>query len=138
MKPRIKPPSLPAPKMEIINLIDVLITLIAFFMFTTVFANKQQQLQIQLPEAAHAEPGRTTEKLVIGLTKEDRIFIDGRQLSREELLRFLQRKSNRDRQVAILADGSCKYEWLIKLLDTVKSSGLTRVSLNVRPPGKNN
>jgi biopolymer transport protein ExbD len=132
MKPMLKPPPMPVPKVEIINLIDVLITLIAFFMFTTVFANKQQQIRIQLPKAAHSESNRTAEKLEISLTKENRIFIEGRRLQREELLDFLQKKRSGDRLVAIIADRSCKYEWIIDLLDMVKSCGLTRIALNVR------
>ena len=137
MKPGIKPPPMPTPKVEIINLIDVLITLIAFFMFTTVFANKQQQIKVQLPSASQGETNRRAEeKLEISLTKENRIFIEGRQLQRAELLQFLQRKRSRDKLVAIMADRSCKYEWIIDLLDTVKSCGLTRVSLNVQLKGE--
>ena len=41
---------LPGPKVEIINLIDVLITLVAFFLLTTVFADQLDQLQVNLPQ----------------------------------------------------------------------------------------
>jgi biopolymer transport protein ExbD len=137
MKATVKPPPLPKPQLSIINLIDVLITLIAFFMFTTVFANKQQQIKVQLPSAAHGEVTGVKDKIEILLTAENRIFIGDHQLQLGELAVFLQKNCSGNEMAAILADRSCKYEWIIDLLDTVKSSGLTRVSLNVRPQDRN-
>ncbi|NLW47056.1 MAG: biopolymer transporter ExbD [Firmicutes bacterium] len=132
MKVTVKPPPLPKPQVSIINLIDVLITLIAFFMFTTVFATKQQQIKVHLPSAAHGETTRVKDMIEILLTAENRIFIGDHQLQPGELADFLRSNYGGKEMVAILADRSCRYEWIVGLLDTVKSCGLTRVSLNVR------
>lgn len=133
MKPIAKPPSLPAPKVEIINLIDVLITLIAFFMFTTVFAVNQSQLRIQLPVASDSESVKGRDSIEISLTKDNEIFLAERQIQPEELVAYLKNNCRTDELVMIRADRDCKYEWVISLLEKVKSSGLTRVGLRVRP-----
>lgn len=133
MKLMVKPPSLPAPKVEIINLIDVLITLIAFFMFTTIFATKQQQLKIQLPAVSPSAPNKAEVGIEIGLTKDNRIFLAGNKMQPEELLKYLEKNYHSDELIMIKADRDCKYEWVIKLLDLIRSSGLTRVGLQVRP-----
>jgi len=133
MKPIAKPPLLPAPKVEIINLIDVLITLIAFFMFTTVFAVNQSQLRIQLPVASDSEPVKGRDGIEISLTKDNEIFLAERQIQPEELVAYLKNNCRTNELVMIQADRDCKYEWVISLLEKVKSSGLTRVGLKVRP-----
>jgi len=127
----VKPASLPAPKVEIINLIDVLITLIAFFMFTTVFTTKQQQLKIQLPVASPSESNKANVGTEISLTKDNRIFIAGKRMGPEELAEYLQKRCRSNDLIVVKADRDCKYQSIINLLDQIKSSGLNRVALQV-------
>ncbi len=133
MKLTVKPPPLPEPKVEIINLIDVLITLIAFFMFTTVFAAKQGQMKIQLPAASSSVSNKAADGFEVGLTKDNQIILSGKRMQPEELLEYLKNKCRGDELIMVKADQDCKYEWVIKLLDLIRSSGLTQVGLQVRP-----
>lgn len=127
-------PPLPPAKLEIINLIDVLITLIAFFMMTAVFAEKSHRLNIQLPVARHSGITATqkeTTKIEIGIDKENRIYYEGQAVQEEELLARL-RIQNRETVVVIRADRDCRYGRVVKLLDVVKSCRLSKVALEVR------
>lgn len=134
MKPPLKPEPLPPPKIEIINLIDVLITLIAFFMFTTVFAAKQGQLEIELPAASRSvSVVQAGVGIEIGLTKENRIIIAGKVVQPEKLSEYLRENCRSGELVVVKADRECKYEWVISLLDRIKSSGITRVGLRFTP-----
>lgn len=133
MKPIAKPPSLPAPKVEIINLIDVLITLIAFFMFTTVFANKQGEIRLDLPAASKSESVKRTVGIEISLTKGNEIFLGEKRISPDELGKYLKTNCRTDELITIKADRDCKYEWVISLLEKIKKSGLTKVGLRVHP-----
>ena len=133
MKPIVKPPTLPSPKVEIINLIDVLITLIAFFMFTTVFVVNQGQMRVQLPAASGSESVKGKDSIEISLTKENEIFLAERQIRPEELVAYLKDHCHTGELVMVQADRDCKYEWVISLLEKVKNSGMTRVGLRVRP-----
>lgn len=133
MKPIAKPSSLPAPKVEIINLIDVLITLIAFFMFTTVFAVNRSQLKIRLPVASGSESVKGRDSIEISLTKDNEIFLAERQIQPEKLVAYLRNNCRTNQLVMIQADRDCKYEWVIDLLEKVKSSGLSQVGLRVLP-----
>ncbi len=132
MKRPVRMPPLPAPKVDIINLIDVLITLIAFFLFTSVFADHQQQLRVQLPAASHTDADRVPARIEIILTKANEIYCDNRRIEAGWLLEHLQSKYRGDEVVQIKADRECEYEWVVDLLDTVRSSGLSRVALAVR------
>lgn len=133
MKPIAKPPSLPAPKVEIINLIDVLITLIAFFMFTTVFTNKQGQIRLDLPTASKSQSVKGTLGMEISLTKANEIFVGDKLIGPDELGEYLKTNCRTDDLITIKADRECKYEWVISVLEKVKYSGISKVSLRVRP-----
>lgn len=128
-------PPLPPAKLEIINLIDVLITLIAFFMLTAVFAEKSHRLNIQLPVAKHsgiaATPKKEATKVEIGIDKENRVYYEGQAIQEEELLTRL-RIQNRETVVVIRADRECRYGRVVKVLDMVKGCRLSKVALEVR------
>jgi biopolymer transport protein ExbD len=135
MSKPIKLPPLPPAKLEIINLIDVLITLIAFFMLTAVFAEKSHRLNIQLPAAPHSgSPAAQTKaaaKVEIGIDKQNQVYYEGRPIKEAELLGCL-RNQNRETVVVIRADKECRYEWVVGLLDDVKRCRLSKIALEVR------
>lgn len=131
----IKLPPLPPAKLEIINLIDVLITLIAFFLLTTVFAEKSHRLNIKLPVASHSAsavvPEKEAAKIEIGIDKENRVYYEGNHIDDDELLKRL-RIQNRESVVVIRADRDCRYGRVVKVLDVVKGCRLSKVALEVR------
>jgi biopolymer transport protein ExbD len=133
-KQPIKLKPLPRTKVEIINLIDVLITLVAFFLLTTVFARDRQELGIELPRA---EQTRTVErslpKITVELDKDNRWFVKGRPVTEEKLGAILQRQPART-AVLIRADRSSRYERIIRLMDLIKQTGLDRVGFEVKRP----
>ena len=67
----------PSPRVEIINLIDVLITLVAFFLLTMVLPENRGQLEIELPRAEQAPPAANTEEVVLELTARHELFLNG-------------------------------------------------------------
>ena len=128
-------PKLPAPKVEIINLIDVLITLVAFFLLTTVFAEQQDHLRVNLPQveaAATNHPSATG--ILIEMDTSHNLYLNKQAvpLPREELRAFLQKTIRPDLTVTIQADKDCSYEEVIRLLDLVQQCGIHRAALEVR------
>lgn len=131
-KPVIKLEELPQAKVEIINLIDVLITLIAFFMLTTVFANQHHYLKINLPEVKQSPPGETAvRKVVIELNRQNRIMIHNQVVSLNQLATFLQGQPD-DTVVVIRADKTCRYDNVMQVVDRVKESRLKKLSFEVK------
>lgn len=132
----IKLDRLPPAKVEIINLIDVLITLVAFFMLTTVFAKSQSEMAIELPQVRQAQAGETVNaKVVIEVDRQNRIWFEGQSILEDELAPKLQRQAA-GTVVVIRADQACRYEAVIRILDLVKNSRLNKVSFEVKPIGQ--
>ena len=128
-------PKMPAPRVEIINLIDVLITLIAFFLLTTVFAEYRDHLQVDLPQVEQiATSHKIQEGLVIGLDEDNNIFLNqqSRIVTKEELIGFLSIEATHNPVVTIQADKDCSYDQVIRLLELVQGCGIESAALDVR------
>ena len=122
---------LPPARVELINLIDVMITLIAFFMLTTVFAREQSRLQIMLPQSKQAETAAVPSKLLLEIDAESRIYVNGSLVSPAGLKKLLQQTSP-DTVVAIRGDQAVTYQTLIDLLDLLKQYHFTKLSFEVK------
>ena len=132
-----KPPVIkkfPPPRIEIINLIDVLITLVAFFLLTMVLPENRGQLEIELPRAEEALPAAGVKEVVLELTDKHELFLNGRPVKWEELAALLA-DYPQDTPLVIRADRFCRYQETINLLDLCARNGLHCVALAVKESG---
>jgi biopolymer transport protein ExbD len=117
---------------NVTSLIDVMFLLLIFFMVTSTFKN-QPAIQLMLPRSASAEDVPMT-PAVLYLTAEGTIYLNQRVVSEAELgpaLRRLQSEDADDR-IILRADARAAHGDVVRLIDQVKESGFTRVSLSAR------
>lgn len=125
---------LPKPRVEIINLIDVMITLVAFFMLTTVFAGQQQRLELELPVVQNGENNSSLpehEFLLIELDHDGKLSFQGSHLPLSALPTVLL-EQNPARPVLLRADRTCSYEMVVWIIDQLKATGLNQLALEVK------
>ena len=128
-------PKMPTPKVEIINLIDVLITLVGFFLLTTVFADYRDHLRVNLPQVEQTSVNHPSSTgILIEMDAGSNIYLNGQNypVTKEELLGFLQERIDENLGVTIQADKDCSYEDVIRLLNLVRRSGYNQAALEVR------
>ena len=129
---------LPEPRLEILNLIDILITLVAFFMLTSTFVVERshqaraRDIGINLPQVRHSgKADKVDSRLVIELNKNHQTFYQGELISRFRLKELFQKQTG-DTVLAIKADKDCRYSWVVDLLDLAAGCKLTKIALEVR------
>ncbi len=125
---------LPQPRVEIINLIDVLITLIAFFMLTTIFNEDHRRLELELPVVQTTKSSTTLAEhdfLLLELDLDDHLYYNGSPVSIPDLPAILEQE-NPENPVLIRADRNCYYEAVVKIIDILKDAGLRRLALEVK------
>jgi biopolymer transport protein ExbD len=125
---------LPEPRLEILNLIDILITLVAFFMLTSTFVTEQshQGIGVDLPRVRHDTILNNADtKLVLELHKDHQIFFQGQGIGFDRLKELFQRQAP-DTVLTIRADQDCRYSWVVELLDLAAAYKLDKVALEVR------
>jgi biopolymer transport protein ExbD len=117
-------------RIEMIPLIDVVFLLLIFFIYAMLSMTIHKGITVLLPKAKTSLIDKEG-YLSIGITRDHRIFLDKREVPMEGLLQRLRerREGNPQLRVFISGDRSVPYEWVVRVLDTVRASGLNKVSL---------
>jgi biopolymer transport protein ExbD len=121
------------PAINLTPMIDVVFTLLVFFMLATTFAERERLLDLELPYAASAADAKkpTPQELVINVAREGKVFVDGKSLEETQLSRILSDTAQRDRRtmVTIRGDRRGAYDGIVHVLDACLQAGLVDVSL---------
>lgn len=124
-------------EINIINLIDVLLVLIIFFVMTTTFARKSE-LNITLPEASKEVTEPKVETINVAIDAGSRILVNGRELLNtqtstiKQALHDLQRDMTEDATVIITADEATPHKSVVKVMDAARQLGLVRITFATR------
>jgi biopolymer transport protein ExbD len=120
------------PVINLTPMIDVVFTLLVFFMLATTFAERERLLDLQLPYA-NADNLRKQEpdELVINVSREGGVWVDGRSIEGEQLAQVLSDTAHRDPRtmVTIRGDRRGYYNEIVHVLDACMQAGLQDVSL---------
>ncbi len=119
---------------NITSLIDVMFLLLIFFMVTSTFKN-QPAINLVLPRSATASDTVDTPAILF-LTSEGLVYLNDTLMDKETLatrLKEMHDNSGEDRMV-LRADEDAAHGDVVELIDTIKQSGFTRVSLSARVP----
>jgi biopolymer transport protein ExbD len=101
-------------------------------MVTSTFKN-QPAINLVLPRSATAEE-TVAAPTVVYLAEDGQLFLNDQALSEDDLgerLRALQAATGEDRLV-LRADQASSHGSVVRIIDLVKQSGFTRVSLSTR------
>jgi len=119
---------------NITSLIDVMFLLLIFFMVTSTFKN-QPAINLVLPRSATASETVDTPAILF-LTASGDVYLNDTLVDLETLagrLEKMHEESGDDRMV-LRADEKAAHGDVVELIDTIKKSGYTRVSLSARAP----
>lgn len=129
-----------APEIGLIALIDCIFFLLMFFMIATSFkqpeAEKQMALPVVLPaaqmslERAQAAPA----SLAIGVDSKGKLYLDGKQVTVQELHDRLKSEAaaNPARPIRIDGDEMARYQDIVHVLDLCQFEGFTRIAMHTR------
>jgi len=122
---------------NVTSLIDVMFLLLIFFMVTSTFKN-QPAINLVLPRSVSAEESPLT-PAVLYLTADGTVYLNDQALADAALpatLAQLQTTTGEDR-IILRADTEADHGDVVRLIDLVKESGFTRVSISARAPEGN-
>ena len=119
---------------NITSLIDVMFLLLIFFMVTSTFRN-QPAINLVLPRSSTASETVDTPTIVF-LTDGGQVYLNDRPLAREDLPLALEQlhATTGDDRIVLRADEDASHGRVVEMIDTIKQSGFTRVSLSARQP----
>ena len=121
------------PRIEMLPLIDIVFLLLVFFIYAMLSMAVHHSLPVSLPVSSTAQID-TEQSLTVSVMQNGEIFFDKIKISMEELQLVLQDKvqsasDDKDVQVDLFADEALSYQELYRVLDIIRTAGISNVSL---------
>jgi biopolymer transport protein ExbD len=125
-------------RIEMLPLIDIVFLLLVFFIYAMLSMAVHRSLPVSLPVSSTAEIN-TDLNLTVTIRQNGEIFLDNTVISLDELQMVLQVRSqktgdNKAVQVDLFADSGLSYQELYRVLDIIRSAGISNVSLQAEGP----
>jgi biopolymer transport protein TolR len=120
-------------EINVTPLVDVMLVLLVIFMVASIYIVKDA-IEVDLPKAASAGEALDT-TLAIVIDREGNLYLNGRPTPREVIAQACAQASARDpnAQAIIAADQNVKHGDVIGVIDLVRTNGLVRFAINVKP-----
>ena len=127
------------PEISMLNLIDIIFTMLIFFMVATTF-NTYSHLGINVPDSEMEETETKEQKVEILLNRNKEYFlktnnnikkIDINNLESE--ISFL--KNVKEKNITLTADKDLEYGMIIELMGKLKNVGIKDINLNIQSTG---
>lgn len=120
-------------EINVIPLIDVLLTLLMFFVLTTTFV-RQSSVQVKLPKASQDSESSVAKPLVVMVDRDGHYYVAGHEvLGRDEdtLRRALASTvgDDTDRPVTLRADAASSHQSVVTAMDVLGQLGFDRLSI---------
>lgn len=126
---------------NIVNLVDVLLLLLIFFMISTTFT-KQSQLSVELPEANGAAATPNEKQIDLVITADSRYSINDRSLAKGDIATLkaaMQEAAAGDNTLPLIitADANTPNQAVVRAMDAAGQLGFTHLSLATQTPTDN-
>ena len=118
------------PEANIIPMIDIMFFLLVFFMMSTLYMVNIKTVDVNLPQAQHAETQMKVTYLVT-MKADGSLWLEDQPIAEGELLRRAAAEQRRNPRFAVVvrADQGMDYGMVIGFLDKMKGAGVTRFAL---------
>ena len=115
----------------IIPMIDIMLFLLVFFMMSTIYMVQTNNLQVNLPQSESTEKDATPNVVPITVLENGNIMYDKDNIAGKDLSKRIKRTMSEDKNAAfvLFGDKFTKYEKVVAVLESLKKSGVKRVSV---------
>ena len=120
-------------EINVISLIDVMLTLLMFFVMTTTFV-QHSTMKVVLPEASEVVQETPSTPLVVMIDANSRFYVDNSEVlnpSIETLKEAISRigGDDRERAVVLRADAMTPHQAVVTAMDALGQLGFTHMSI---------
>ncbi len=126
-------------RIELIPLLDVIFSILTFFLLAALQLTRQQAINVDIPSAKSGTP-QMQEMFLVSVDEIGQTYIDQEPVSRQKLQRelLLYRQNNPNGLIVLNASKMARYEQVVEVLDLLRQVGGKRVALATNPNNNNN
>jgi biopolymer transport protein ExbD len=123
------------PTLNLTSMIDVLFLLIIFFMVATKFDEMERNIDVAVPQVAHAGAGDPPpQPMVVTVLADGNTQLDGAAVTADELVARLTaaRTPLTEPTVVIRGDSQCAFQHVATALSACREAGISDLGITVR------
>jgi biopolymer transport protein ExbD len=123
------------PTLNLTSMIDVLFLLIIFFMVATKFDEMERNIDVAVPQVAHAGEGETPpQPLIVTVLADGQTQLDGNPVTSNELIARLAGAKTplTEPTVVIRGDSQCAFQHVAAALAACRQAGVSDLGITVR------
>ena len=122
-------------RIEIIPLIDIVFFLLATFVMVSLSMIKNEGMSVNLPTAATGTAQERKNYTTISVTNTGEVYLDKRKIRVEDVASEVKILKDREPelQIFIQGDESAHFGTAMKVLDSVRSLGISKVAVQTKP-----
>ena len=127
------------PSLNITSLLDIILTIVMFFMVSTTFSQNERQTEIQVPTVSdNAVLTGQPDEIVVNVAIDGQMQVSGKPQTVETLSSLLQAAltSFPNQAVVIRGDGRCEYQRVMDAFSACKQAGVRNISVAHLPRQK--
>ncbi|HIK15928.1 MAG TPA: biopolymer transporter ExbD [Leptolyngbyaceae cyanobacterium M33_DOE_097] len=130
----IEEPDIPA-QINIAPMIDVIFSILAFFIMSTLFLTRLEGLSVNLPKA-QTSTSQKTSRATLTINQQGAISLNREPVAIPNLEAALrqQKQPGQELTVVLNADGAVKHEQVISVMDVIRKVPGTRLAIATRRP----
>ncbi len=113
--------------LDMVPLINVIFLLLIFFLVSSSFIF-QSGISVDLPRAVTSEV-LNKESLILVVSGSGKVFLDDRELNREEILSRLRLAATHGRPILIKSDRGVPFEDVVKIWDLARQEGVKKINI---------
>jgi biopolymer transport protein ExbD len=117
-------------QINIVPMIDVTFSILAFFIMSTLFLTKLDTLSVNLPQAKNSQTQMTT-KVSLTINQKGELFLNRKPIQANQVVEAIKRLQQRDQPLVVVlnADRSINYGHAVELLDQVRQVPGVKVAI---------
>ena len=120
-------------EISVVPLIDVLFSLLTFFILSTLFLVRSEGLPVNLPKATTAKT-QAASRATVTLDKQGKLYLNRSRVAVESLAAAVRRQATPGQNliVVINADGSVAHDRVVQVLDQVRQVPGAKLAIATR------
>jgi biopolymer transport protein ExbD len=120
-------------RIEVIPMIDVMMFLLVFFVLISIHVLPALGLKVALPQSSAASRLDEPRRVTVTLTKEGGVYLDGNEITVEELPTLLRNLSAQSKIAVIIAgDEHSHLQSLVDVLGALQKSGVAATAITTK------
>lgn len=130
-----KEPNIPA-QINVVPLLDVVFTLLTFFVISSLFLTNSEGLPVNLPKANSGQASQTSEKIIVTIDSQGEVSVNRQPTTFDALTEKIRTLvgSNQDVLVVINADEEANMGVAVAVMDKVRKVPGTKLAIATQKP----